>query len=1058
MDEPIKDTESEKSEPGKYRNLKRSKFKIVRISILLGIFFGIAYTYRDHYANLYMQLKMLIQNEHTQYQKFTDGLGLPSLLKVPPDQMKKHVKRNLRIRPDKRFINSLAMIDKIRGKTEKKYKTSVSKNSWKIYYGKNLIGKVSRYPSFSELYDIVNNYAEMATRGTKFASQTIQKKELKILEQKINSFSYSKIIKALKQISKKWKDRRDPELLRISAIGYTNLLLIDLNRGGKFADYTASKAIALLALYAAVTLKAVLEEQVILAYALDYNGNAMDMSASLPKKNITRIFIEQGFEALADLKVSATDKNRKIALSILAIDDRSLDIVSWRDALNVVSTDDNFSYRYLVMRSGIIQKLFSIRSHVPLYIQQTLLNDLMEPNDNKNHIKQASEKILKILVDMDIPPDYDPSEWINSKLKEVIFPAPYDIEHFEEQVSANTEQFDGTIFTNKDYRTFISNIFYSTLYEQFSFLFFSLYSIPSTKEFLDTLDEPSMPMVSEMQKFFKVLVDAKEKKSAYREAIHLIKGFRYIDLPHLNWLAKKIWDNTSWGDSRRISLAYALFKKADTRPNHLSYLRKVVDKGLKNVILYNLLTKKYYDNGVASKDAKLASQALLAGDLQKFWKHSYSKNSSPQQQIKNIRYAYELEAIPTKKAHHEMKALAEKHFNDWGVVSIYSEFLSNEKRYKEDIKLLNKWISEHSDDYGFDYIFAHNELAKSYYALGNYEKAFVTASSQVQSWQGGVLIQYARASNLLGNKEEAIEVIKAANKRYPNTVHITIAHVEILLHQKNYEKAAEVIQSKNANLPNNWMKKLAKRIHQQFATDPKIIEKLIAALQNRGFSFRNLHWFLMAYLKHEKGQLSLKIYKTLKHGGDILVYRLGLYKISKKINGGAPPKYDYFEGLTTERDYYGAAIYLHTNVESSVISTMKIPKHFSPTIQDSLWTLKAIALTLLGDQENPLWEPVRKHFSGQSNTHDFVYGQFISGHSDVKNLMKKARDWRSRCEVAFYMALKKIQEKKIAEAADWLIVATSIGVWQTPEFQWAYNLLYKLDSNYAWGKGLTFAN
>ena len=134
---------------------------------------------------------------------------IPTVLNVPPQDMRKALADSYRLPLDRRFVWSIPTIHHfITGESVEEIQTQFNNGKWEISYKGKMVAQVPDLPGFADVIEPVILWATNLAKEKSFKLKTDSKlpDEMTDINQSIDAFFAPSLLRASKKLNSIWKD------------------------------------------------------------------------------------------------------------------------------------------------------------------------------------------------------------------------------------------------------------------------------------------------------------------------------------------------------------------------------------------------------------------------------------------------------------------------------------------------------------------------------------------------------------------------------------------------------------------------------------------------------------------------------------------------------------------------------------------------------------------------------------------------------------------------------------------------------------------------------------
>jgi hypothetical protein len=943
-----------------------------------------------------------------------------SIFEAPPGEMIEFLEKKYRLNPDRRFLMALNELNNFYKKKEKTFDINFEDNKWHIRCEKEDIGELPEFPDFSDMMQVLFKYAVNLNR--EFSWEIQNKKstlELNKIKDDIEAFFPKNIFSALRALNKNWVNgSRYPELLKY---GTRALVLLSFQCMDylDISDLLFANAMAYIAITKAYTGDQLYWEQSMLSYAMGYASCSEKLISSLSKRDGFSLFVLRKNKQLKELAENNGSKLDCYCWLIRISDERN--IKKWKNVRDTFFKKNTFELPiiktgYELYRFGPNIFLSTMLPNIVMYnlAYETDKPDLLKKN--KIEIKNGSTEI---------------------KLSSLIRLFELNISKFKET---------GPFLKPDILKTFFYSYFYSGLYRMSIHLLYSLSSAEAAGQLVNDIGEHEFELIKEFKRWYSHLVEVNRKKSNLEPLLEDIFKLKYIKGKAIEQTFDEIKKRLPYASPELLLAAKNLARQLDTRPEHRRYIAQIA-----YTYLFDLKRAERIINSIVKSSVSIQFPHLQIWHakfnrdkdrLIELLSHPEIKLRAKVQIVNGLTDFKELKPDFIQDKYTEM---IRNNPDNWYVVDQYVKYLTKIKKYNLAQKMIKEWLHTHDRSSGFDYINARKELAKLYMKDSLYNQGLSSVEPVVSSWQAGALETKARLLSKMGKKNQAIQLAKQVIERYPNIARSRAILAGIYWENNEHSKAAETLKMFPFKYESfDWKDIITPIFIEVFENRPE--EETLHAFSELvpiQMDVTQLMYIPDEFSKMAKPKLAFQMQSKLRAPGmNNLLLLIKAYTYLKQWKD-KPSALQWLKTKIPKRMLGPATIFIYWGNEFDLLWDDWFDNLSNIKAKETLWLMRAAASLKTGGKSNPKWEILKKHYANKGISYYHEVGQFLIGILSENKIIQKMKTPKQKCEIAYYIGLKKEFYNDIYSASDWYRACVETGLNRNLEYQWAFNTLNK---------------
>ncbi|HEY3170247.1 MAG TPA: hypothetical protein VGK08_04520, partial [Thermoanaerobaculia bacterium] len=323
---------------------------------------------------------------------------------------------------------------------------------------------------------------------------------------------------------------------------------------------------------------------------------------------------------------------------------------------------------------------------------------------------------------------------------------------------------------------------------------------------------------------------------------------------------------------------------------------------------------------------------------------------------------------------------------------------------------------------------------------GKLRAAWETIRPALQTGKSNVL---ERAASILTAQEkfdEALDLARQNVARYPEGEEGYAAVVRVLWRLNQPAEAAETLARSHKLNEGAWSHTSAGVFGEVFsARSSEDAERAFDALLEKHLPPLDLANFAKQIGKKGNRELAFRFLSRLQGTPpETAAIRLWAYDELKEVQG-AEKALSWLR--TTFTPGVQSGVVLFQNQRYDLLWEMFASG--GPQKDDSMQLIRAAALLHTGKETDPRREQLISYFESRPRTGFVVYGLYLLGKADRKELLAEFKESNYATNVGWALGLKAASEGHAEEASDWLQVSVETGLNKVPPHAWAHEMLLR---------------
>lgn len=949
-----------------------------------------------------------------------------SARKIQISSPKKYLEKfhsKYQLKPDKRISGAVVQIWRLL-QLKSNVTTTMVNGTWELSFS-NLLSNaqkdyMSRYPSFEEALALSEKHARMVLKEIRLGRAvpgTKGYKFIKSLSRSQPGFEIVKLHKKLRLLNKNWnEERKTVDALVQAARILVRLALVSYDETGT-ADLVQEKALAYLVLAETATGEPLFLERSMLSYAMGYTTYSNSIMRRLDENAPWLLYLSRNDSRLRQAKGPDAEYFKILAYA------RSNDFNKWAAAINQnlgVETPSIHAIASAQTLAGFQNEML-VNDHFPKLILTSILIDRENglaalktriAIDKAMNLNEVAKLIKYIFSQKNVSPGTE-------------------MKALEMELKNSARKLDGPFLEADNFNAIYRGYFFSVLYRQSILFLDSLSSEQAAKDYLDALGNPGSAMGREFLSWFAQLVDSKQGKVKYVNALSQKTsgnfGFplmyrifeeqkKYIDFIDTT-IEKKIEELLPYMDTRisqRLRYANFLYFNFNII-SKAEQAYKSIEYGTQSNVFFGMWMGGYMEDTVYL--SKLVNDA----------------NVSPYKRAKALSKLIQLK--PDMGSAFEQIRNAKP--DDWYVLNFYLEYLAERGENKKAIRLIERWRKSNTKPLAFNRENANIFQSKLLQEQGDLSAAWSVLKEDLDSYYGPSLRRAADVLLAMGKLDEAMVFAKRHHRRYPDSIRGLLAVTKILWLKGEYKQAAELLSGwKYKITTNQWAGKVGKTYQEVFKMDTEKGLNAFRELLQKSVPSWNLLGLSEAVDRAGNYELAFKTASQLKHQGPgIIDLRLKAYGFLKKWKGEGEgikwlqniPKNLY--------DYLVMSVYDsgHWELLWSLLDDPSVLRH-----PDALWLYRASSYVEGFQLNEERKRSLLSYYKNSPGSHYDQLGEYVLGMLSEEEIVNKEYGKRELSEVTYYLGLRAVFEKRLVQAADWFRLSLETGMHANGEYRWSH--------------------
>jgi len=936
------------------------------------------------------------------------------IIQVPTPDMIRFLKNRYRLVPDRRFMGAFSYLSQFFSGKKSDIRAIFREGNWLLFRDGKYFGTLPEFPGFADWLLLLKQTATEFHQKKSFKLKArIDHREIEAIKKQLDSFETADIIKALDSLNKLWiKKRHSPDILKLSSRALTLLCLQTLDELD-IADQLFSRALAVMAVSEVLTGESLLQEETVLSFLTGYTEYTKEAVRRLDQNDPYRLFILREDKQLKQSAETLEDPRAEYLWLLRFSEHRNQQ--AWMQEQERLWPHNRFVLP--LMKAGLALDKFGMNRSISTILTLAVLDQIYRLNKDSS-LKDEIEKISENMKNMG-----------NPDMASVLAT-------FEKYADSFKPQ--GPFLYPEDLEYFFRSCFYSGLYLLGEHLVFSLGSIPAADEFLQSLGSPAEPFPSEFTGWLSNLVRFKQKKL---NADQIIASMKNINLIRGNAVRRSfgaVIDQKMSIWKYSIRAVKHLADKMDSRPAHRIRLYRAAYNYLFDLALFEKIISSLKNHMAIHYPYPQFGFAVYSLDKKKIFEIIDNRRIPARMKMNLLNFLFDRKGIDISDFQMRFQALLDENPDSWPLFSKVADYYKDKDRIKEAKQVISKWVDSHDRSWGFDYINACKKLAKLYLQEKKYREGLKIVEPAAISYQAGSLETKALLLSGLGRKAEAEAIAEAVIKRYPQVWRSRAIVASIYWQHNKFDKAAAIL----AGYPyeqnsNQWYRELAPRFYSVFKDRSNIeISGAIKALKSARLDSFFIKNITNPFSKNNQLEKAFKIVSGLKGGGmRILFVRIDGYRYLKDWKGKAVAL-EWLKKNVPPQLLGPAPLIVYESKEYDLLWDW-LEESGDITARTTLWLMRATAFVGSGISDEARLAKLKEYYGKPGRLHYHRIGQYLMDMVSEEEILKEMTRPKQKCEITFFVGLKKEASGDLYGASDWYRTCLETGLETNGEYRWA---------------------
>jgi hypothetical protein len=948
-----------------------------------------------------------------------------------------------RLKPDMRFIGAITSINEFflqKPDTDKVSYRFVN-HAWEIRHGDDLLGALPEYPDFPDYMALLQQFAaQLASR------QAVILTTGETAPPPGKPFFYHELIAPLNECGTQWLDGKyNKNCLDFAVRAYSAMMMQALDNMGAF-DEIYGQSLAFLAIAKSLTGQAYTEAEAIMTHQMGYTTQAEKLLAALPDDTPYKLYVNGQPQKLQDLVDHDSSNSQALFLALMRLGYQD-NITGFYHLLNKQNLT-NPALILPIIRAELQIGSFEISATRGRILQYASLLLADYRPDWLTIASKATELVLSSLAKAD-GTDSEANALISrgaDALLSVMKATEKDVvDKFEAALNKKSGSPDTPFLPKHFQRAYLSSYFYSGLYSEASHRLFTKASIPEAEALLQNFALSTGPFQKEFVSWYQNLINAEKGLLSENDLFKNLESLQHMGV----WPVIKAFDSNQnlfkFGAPDMRNAVKLIFNKLDARPQLLEYAAYISSAQLYDLVLSEKLhtasVKLDKDDDTAKTNLALLNKdpdALVAAIHDEF---GYEDLSGRLQSMN----------VPDKELQAIYAVAREKYPNNMTLVRDYTKYLREDAHDPQQaLTVAQHWLINNpptdANVNPFDIFYAAISAAKSLNALKQHQEALAILSPVVDSWQGGVMIEYAKTLALLGRYQAADDYFTKMLARYPSATYAMLDYCAFLWDQGRYEEAAELAKPRINQV--DFSRDLAKLFGNTFTGKTDAAKQAFSAIAATNQNAFTLDGILHFATKNGMAALAAPLYPSIKNqGAGAIFIAIHQYEANQIINGKDKALEQLKAGITPAM-LNRLSIPIYEEGQYDLLWDL-IEQPTPNDHPEMVWLLRA-AVYRLEDGTELQKQALDEFYRQPTNGNRIIaMGKYLLDKISREELLTFAKDNNGLlAETAYYIAVRNMAEQQYTEANRWLQLSIETAEIRNRELAWASRHLYNWYADY----------
>ena len=893
---------------------------------------------------------------------------------------------------------------------------------WQILHGGAMVGSLAPFADYPETRAVLARWAARLRPDTAIAapdgapdsaSQAI-----------VASLDALHAMPALARLDRAWRSgRHDRRMLAWAARAYALAALETGDRVGA-SDSLLGRAWAVVTVASTLDSASARRDECLLASVLGYGSAACAMAARLPAEDPMRAFVLRQDGVLRGLAARSGREAGFLWLERLA---SRRDLEAWEELADTRFGDDP-SLALPVLGSGLALGRFESSWDAGTAMLAAVSAELRLCEETE---ADGADAVAAASPRADSHAALEIGDLVNQ---------------FERLLSGLPAATDGPLLDRPVIGSYYRAAFYSGLGTIAGHLLYALSSVPDAQALSHALGDSCVGAGEEFRRWLADLADAKSGVDVTGRLDHDLAA-----MPHFGAGMIELGYDAFVGSSedgtgnQQLGAARLLVDRLDGRPTGLwTYA------DMHRTALYDPLWADTVDAAAAGMmhPADVAWWCWWGGmtaDTTVLLRLARDPDRTIEERQKALSALDGLTRVDSETVERLHRALVVAAPRDYEAVDRYAAYLSARGHDAAARGVLASWLATPDrSQRAFDEIRARVRLAKLYERDGEEVQAFQVIQPVVSSWAFSALSTAARVEDDLGHTESAMDLARAAWKRYPDSETARTLLLRLYWRHGHDTDAAQLLESgPDLMNPERWREDLVPVLRERFTGHP---DQMARALDREFQSGDHLGEGLQVLAKEldRAGDAALAFEVASRvhvHTDNAWIVIIDSYRYLR-ASAGAEAARRWLDEHTRDLDDEALNRLLPTAFgegEDALVWDLRWPKPRGDDLE-FLWMLRAAGsrrTTPSPEQRHALAE----HFATPGDGHYHLLGRYLLGLETEAAAHAEPATTRAASETDYYLGFAAEQEGRIVDAARWYARCAALNMHHNAEDYWARRAL-----------------
>ena len=956
----------------------------------------------------------------------------PSLLEVPPAEMREVLHSAYRLKPDGRCVGAFVEVHAWISGTPAQASVAFVGDHWRIDVGGEHAAVLPELPDFDDCMAALVDWASLLGSASGLEPR-LDPARRRLPPPGPQSLDTADLLAGLRELDRKKPQRSaDPDLLLAATRSFVFLTFETLDLM-ETSDRLAARAWAFLALSSAFTDYDVGRERALLASSLDYSEAAARQAVALPKSDPVRLFLLHDDAGLRRLAGGPRAGQLESLLLLFNLTERG-DYPGWLKWVSLRYPSRAFSIP--VLQSALRMNAFLPNRVLPALIPYVILSNVLSETADAGWLTQVHQ--LDAYTGTN-----DSVALMAAAIGKVLKIRSNDLVRvFDRRIGEAKERYPGPLLDHDLYRKLYEALFYSALYRSAQFNLDQLASIDAAQSFLEELSGATSPSAVGFAQWYGHLIEAQSGRAQPAVlADDLAAPYPFGAEPRFRTF-KSLERWIGQGKPERFAAMRRLVPEMDSRPAHAHWLAWHAWSDLYDLNLSEELFR--YLQRVAERRLPYDADwsAAFLGDTHRLEAYLADPSFPPDAKRSVVNHLAHDRTLDPPAVEAAYRKLGVESPDSWALANDFAEYLERRKDYAGARRVMSAWLGRKVADPGLEQIIATSTVARTYYEEGAYRDAWRTIEPVVSSWQGGAMERAAMTLARMGDVAHARELFVAVTDRYPDSLKSRVRYAQFLWEQGLDDEAARGLREFKGHLDGwTWRDEIAPVFHATFASLPD--DRTLAAfeqIKRAGFPQGEIRFLADPFARQGRYELAFHMISDLRENSLVQVEILITAYHFLAHWKGEPEAIDWLKNRIPPPMRNPASMVFLTRGEDDLLwEVVERPEEGSHP--EWVWVGRAISVARGSSREPERRAAVERYFAVPRDDATDALANFLLGKAPEEAVWRRATDPRRRGEGAYVVGLKRLCEGDYRAASDWFRVVQEVANENMGEYHWASDTL-----------------